>query len=136
MAGALRYYNYVSDNGTSYGIRRDRTNSNATAGTGEPLFPVLASGESIGGGRPAGTRLRYANAFNRALPAQKRRFAVGNRAAFAALGTAASPTIVAEGYPGDNDVAGATDTWIVTSLVGERRRGIPNTTTTGSGLTN
>jgi hypothetical protein len=135
MAGALRYFEYRSDNGNDYGVRLDRTNSNAVVtGTNTPLF--ASPGATVSGRAPQGLKLRYANAFSADKPNIRRSFPVGNLEAYTALATTANPRLTTESYPGPDDTPGSQETWIVSSLVGEKLLGIPNTLTVGSGLVN
>jgi hypothetical protein len=137
MAGALRYFRYDSDDGKEYGLRLDRTNSISTVTVGgQPVFPTLQGGAPIGLTAPRGLSPRYANAFNKDNPRQKRRFPIGNIVAYQQLAGQTNPSITGEDYPGDDDTPGTQQIWIVTSLVGEKRIGIPNSTTLGGGLTN
>jgi hypothetical protein len=135
MAGALRYFRYDSDDTNEYGVRLDRTNSTATVKNGgQPVFPTLAAGAPIGKTAPKGMKLRYANSYSKDNPKIKRKFYIGNVVAFNALAGQVNPTIVTEDYPGEDNTVGVAQDWIVTSLVGEKRTGIPNSTVVGGGL--
>jgi hypothetical protein len=79
-------------------------------------------------------KLRYANSYSKDNPKIKRKFYIGSVVAFNALAGQVNPTIVTEDYPGEDNTAGVPQDWIVTSLVGEKRTGIPNTTVLGGGL--
>lgn len=134
MAGALRYYDYRSDSYAGvFGIRLDRTNGLATVlETGTRI--CLDKTPQFAGQSPADFRPRIANTFNEGNPRQKRRFVVGNPAAYAELGFSIDSVILAEGYPGDNDAAGAVDRWRVTSLTGEHSGQLPYGNVTSSSL--
>jgi hypothetical protein len=134
MAGALRFFRYDSDDGTEYGVRLDRSNSTCTVTVGgQPVFPTLQGGAPIGKAAPKGLSLRYANVFSKDNPLIKRKLYIGNIVAYNALAQQANPTITGEDYPGQDDTAGVAQVWIVTSLVGEKRLRIPNSTIASSG---
>lgn len=135
MAGALRYFRYDSDDTKEYGVRLDRTNSTATVKVGgQPVFPTLAGGAPIGATAPKGMKLRYANAYSKDNPKIKRKMYIGNVVAYNTLASQVNPTILTEDYPGEDNTAGVQQEWVVTSLVGEKRTGIPNSTVLGGGL--
>jgi hypothetical protein len=137
MAGALRFFRYDSDDGKEYGFRLDRTNSVATVTVGgQPVFPTLAGGAPIGLTAPRGLSPRYANTYSKDDPSRRRKFPIGNIPAYQQLAGQVNPTITAEGFPGDDDTPGTSEVWIVSSLVGEKRVGIPNSTVLGGGLQN
>lgn len=137
MAGALRFFSYDSDDNNTYGLRLDRSNSVATVTNGgQSVFPALPPSGGVGLTAPRGLTPRYANTYSADDPNRKRRFPIGNKVAYAQLASQVNPRITAEGFPGNDDTPGSSEIWIVSSLVGERRVGIPNTTTVGGGLTN
>lgn len=132
MAGSLTWRQYSSDNGAVYSVRVDKSNASATVsgGTGA-LMPVRTVNSA---GAPQALKKRYANTFNRANPLQKRRFYIGTTANFLAASNAGA-TITAEDYPVAQGAAGVAQTWVVTSVRGERANLPPAFGASDSGLT-
>lgn len=109
MSGSLRTFTYTLDGGVNANVLVDESNAKGVATPGGALFPAVASANPE---LPRGTRMRYVNAFNVALPVQKRRFWVATAATLALMATGA--VILADGV-----------SWRVTSSRGERRRILP-----------
>jgi len=122
MSGSITTRQYTSDNGATYSIRCDESNANATASAGgitsPPLLPIRTTNQPF---PPVGLKPRYVNAYNSANPAQRRRFKYSTSAQTVVLADGA--TISCEDYPaGGGNLPGVTQTWIVTSPVGEKSR--------------
>jgi hypothetical protein len=130
MAGSLIYRDYTSDSGVIYAVKLDESNSEATIG-GTVLVPARAAAGAVQ--KPAGLKLRYANAYNQDNPSQKRRFYLGT-AAVATAAAAAGATISAEDYPGADAAAGVAQTWVITSLRGEKAVKVPAVAAPDTGL--
>lgn len=86
MAGSRRDFSYTSDDGTTkYALNLDESNSkgvlSAPDGTA-PLNLFLAAVAPFPGRPPSGFKARYLNAYNKANPLEKRKFYVGNPAAY------------------------------------------------------
>jgi hypothetical protein len=132
MAGSLTWRQYTSDSGVAYSIKIDESNGNGTVGTtAGALCPIRTANSAI---PPAGLKPRYVNAYNQAVPLQKRRFIIGTAAASAALALPGA-TITASATAGPGDAAGATVTWVVTSVRGEKSRQAPAFAAPDTGLT-
>jgi hypothetical protein len=132
MAGSFTWRQYTSDSGVAYSIKIDESNANGTVGTtAGALCPARTANLPLA---PCGLKGRYVNTYNQASPSQKRRFTVGSLTALTAL-SAAGATITASAAPGAGDTAGATVTWVVTSIRGERLRVAPAFGATDTGLT-
>ncbi len=83
---------------------------------------------------PQGFKLRYCLAYNKANPLERRKFIIGSPlAALAAVGNGS--TIAAEDYPGSNDAAGVSKTWVITSYRGEKVNKVPAFDAPDTGLT-
>ncbi len=132
MAGSITWRAYTGDNGTSYSIRCDKSNASGTVtgGTGA-LLPVRTANAPV---IPQGLRKRYANTYNRANPAEKRRFYIGTSVNYIAA-SAAGATITAEDFAGAGDTAGVSQTWVITSLRGEKAVIPPSFSATDTGET-
>lgn len=122
MSGSLTTRQYTADNGATYSIRCDESNANATASAGgttsPPLLPIRIANQPY---PPAGLKPRYVNAYNSANPNQRRRFKYSTSAQTVLLADGA--IISCEDYPNAGATgAGVTQTWIVTSPVGEKSR--------------
>lgn len=136
MSGSMTYRQYTGENGTAYSIKCDESNANAVATNGAgiasaALLPVRTANLPL---PPCGLKPRYANCYNSANPLQKRRFKFSTAAASVIISDGA--TISAEDYPaGGGNAPGTTQTWIVTSVRGEKSRKAPSFTSADTGLT-
>ena len=132
----MTYRGYTSDSGAVYSIKCDESNANATATGGSGtvssvLLPVRVANAPL---PPCGLKSRYANCYNQANPNQKRRFKFSTAAA--AVITSSGATISAEDYPaGGGNAPGVTQTWVVTSVRGEKTRQAPPFSAPDTGLT-
>lgn len=86
MAGSKRDFSYTSDDGTTkYALNLDESNSkgvlSAPDGT-SPLNLFLTAVAPFPIRPPQGFKARYLNTYNRANPVEKRKFYVGNPAAY------------------------------------------------------
>jgi hypothetical protein len=132
MSGSLTWRQYTTDAGIAYSIKIDESNANGTVGTAAgALCPVRTANLPL---PPCGFKGRYVNTYNQALPVQKRRFLIGSLSALSALALPGS-TIVASANAGPGDTAGATATWVVSSIRGERLRLAPAFGAPDTGLT-
>jgi hypothetical protein len=121
MAGSRRDFSYTSDDGsTKYALNLDESNSkgilSAPDGTAPlPLFAIAAA--PFPGRPPSGFKARYLNAYNKDKPVEKRKFYVGNPAAYnyAKL----NPSIVKAERVGP-DSTPTLITWVVKSARPER----------------
>lgn len=132
MAGSLTYRNYTADDGQSYAVRVDESNSNATVsgGTGALLPLRTANVPPI----PKTLKMRYFLARDTVNPNLKRKFFCGT-SANAIAGLAVGSTITAEDYPGEGGGAGSARTFTITAYRGEKRNIIPGIAATDTGLT-
>lgn len=136
MSGSMTYRAYSDDRGTLYSIKCDESNANAIATSGAgiasaALLQVRVANSPL---PPTGLKPRYANTYNSANPTQKRRFKFSTAAATVILSDGA--TIAAEDYPaGGGNAPGTTQTWVVTSVRGEKSRKAPSYTSSDTGLT-
>lgn len=123
MSGSITWRQYTNDAGTSYSIKVDESNANAIATNGGgassvALLPIRTTNLPL---PPCGLKPRYANCYNQANPNQKRRFKFSSAASPIVLSDGA--TISAEDYPaGGGNAPGATQTWVVSSVRGEKSR--------------
>jgi hypothetical protein len=133
MSGSMTWRAYTGDDNTVYSIKIDESNARAAiaGGTAAPLCPVRTANSPV---LPCGTRKRYVNTYNSALPTQRRKFYIGDPTLVATI-SAPGTTITAENYPGAGDTAGTNVTWVVSSYRGEKRRIPPAYTATDTGLT-
>jgi hypothetical protein len=132
MAGSLTWRQYTTDAGVSYSIRIDESNANAAlvGGTAGAIMSIRTANLPL---IPVGIKKRYVNAYNSALPAQKRKFYIGSAAVASTL--VSGSTLSAEAYPGTVDTAGTAVTWIITSYRGEKSRFAPAFSAADTGLT-
>jgi hypothetical protein len=132
----MTHRTYTSDNGTVYSLKCDESNANAIATNGAgiasaALLPVRTANSPY---PPCGMKPRYANCYNSANINQKRRFKFTTAAAVVLASDGA--TISAEDYPaGGGNAPGVVQTWIVTSIRGEKSRKSPAITAADTGLT-
>ena len=133
MAGSKSWRLYTADNGSSYSVFVDESNSRAvlTGGAGQTLLPARLSNFPL---PPKGLQKRYVNTYNITLPTQKRRFFIGTPE-LTALALAVGATITAETYPGVDDTLGETTTWVITSYRGEKSQTAPGFAIPDTGLT-
>lgn len=113
MAGSLRGFDYVSDDGEVYRIFRDESNTEAlNAGAGAPIATASL---------PDKYEPRYALLYQVSNPQIKRKVAVLTPETFAAIlgGTDYSLAVV----------GAAAQNFRVSSLIGERRLGLVSTDT-------
>lgn len=86
MAGSRRDFSYTSDDGnTKYALNLDESNSKGILSAPDGTLPLnlfLAATAPFPGRPPAGFKARYLNAYNRTNPTEKRKFYVGNLAAY------------------------------------------------------
>lgn len=132
MAGSLTYREYTSDAGVKYSIKVDKSNADAVPGSGlaQSLCVERAANDPP---LPSGLSKRYILCYAVPDPLIKRKFYVGNPGVIPAL-IAPGATINATEYPGLNDVAGTSVSWIVTAYRGEKSRNIPAFTAPDTGL--
>jgi hypothetical protein len=133
MSGSLTYRAYTSDTGIVYSVKVDESNSEArvVGGAANDVMPArTVNAPAV----PSGLKKRYVNTFNSALPAQRRRFYIGNLAAFAQA-TAAGAQLTTNEFSGAGNTTSATVTWNVSSFSGEKSRVIPAIAATDTGLT-
>jgi hypothetical protein len=105
-------FNYTTDDGSNYTVRRKTSSGQATNGSS-----TLLSIATIGIGRiPKTISTRYVTTTLATDPNLKKRFTVGTRATFAALRTA--------GAISETDQFGATLQWNVNGFYGERERSV------------
>jgi hypothetical protein len=133
MSGSLVYRQYTDDAGVVYTIRIDESNSEATV-TGASGNLCLVRGTSSPKLPKSDIKPRYVNCYNAALPTQKRKFIIGDATKIGAV-LAVGAVILGEGYPGTNDTAGGTVTWVITSYRGEQRNIVPGVAGGDTGLT-
>lgn len=118
-----------------YSLKVDESNANAIATNGAgiasaALLPVRTANSPY---PPCGMKPRYANCYNSANPLQKRRFKFTTAAATVLSSDGA--TISAEDYPaGGGNAPGTVQTWVVTSIRGEKSRKSPAITSADTGL--
>jgi hypothetical protein len=118
MSGSLTWRTYTGDNGTSYSVFRDESNSESVPSTGTAtLLSPFAAGNQ---GLSSLIKPRYVNAQLSTNPAIRKRFIVGTIAAFGTI--TAGTTITENSTP--------PLVWNVTGKVGERQR-IPTSVDTG-----
>lgn len=118
MSGSIKAFTYECDDGTLYGVRRDESASEATAGGITLYAPYVAGRASIA----TGVRERYVNTVLSTDSNIKRVFKIGRAEVFAAL-TNGSQIIEASGGLANGG------TYSVTSKVGERARFLTATDT-------
>lgn len=111
MTGSRKAFAYESDNGVSYGVLRDESKSEATAG-GVTLFAPFTNGLA---NIPTGVSARYVRAVLSTDSNIRRQFEVGRADVFAALSPGSQIVEAAGGLA-------AGGTYIVTTKVGERAR--------------
>lgn len=133
MAGSLLYFEYEADDGTSYAVKVDKSNANAVINPGNETLMSTRSTPNIKG-LPRGLKMRYVLAYQQDKPEIRRKFWVGNTLAVVGILTPGT-TIQTEAYPGANDVAGVTKTWVITAFRGEKTPIIPAVTAPDTGLT-
>jgi hypothetical protein len=133
MSGSLTYRAYTSDTGAVYSVKLDESNSEGrvVGGAANDLVPIRTTNAPA---LPSGVKKRYVNTFNSALPAQRRRFYVGNLAAFAQA-TAPGAQITTNEFSGAGNTTSTTVTWNVSSFSGEKSRVVPAFGATDTGLT-
>jgi hypothetical protein len=117
MAGSKAWFDYVSDNGTTYAIEQDE--SNAVAAGMTPL--TSAASPKV----PSGMQPRYVNVLH-AASGSRRRQVVGSTAADLWTGVATSVTLKNYAHATAEAVAFA-----VTSKIGEKQTRLPNVADTG-----
>jgi hypothetical protein len=83
---------------------------------------------------PRGVTKRYVLCYNRAIPAMKRKFWVGDSLNIPQL-LLPGATITGEDYPGSGDTAGVNQTWVVTAYRGEKVSVVPAFDSPDTGLT-
>jgi hypothetical protein len=134
MAGSKTWRQYIADDGTSYSVNIDESNSNATiggAGGNVVLMPIRTANY---GSAPCGLKKRYVNAYSNDNPLIRRKFYIGTPAGQLAA-AAPGAQITAESYPGIAGQAAATSIWTITSLRGEKTRKAPGFGSPDTGLT-
>jgi hypothetical protein len=119
MTGSKRFFNYATDAAVVTAVELDESNSKAVGTPGGALFPAVFAPAPI---IPTGLKKRYVNAFNTALPAQKRRFFVGTLTAYNLISGGGTIAVT--------DPVTGNSTWQVTSSRGEKGR-IPYVGDTG-----
>jgi hypothetical protein len=136
MSGSMTYRGYTADGGAVYSIKCDESNANAIATNGAGtssgvLLPIRTVNSPL---PPCGLKPRYANCYNSANPNQKRRFKFSTAAAVVV--TSEGATISAEDYPaGGGNTPGVAQTWVVSSIRGEKSRKAPAFNAVDTGLT-
>jgi hypothetical protein len=132
MAGSLFWFQYTTDAGLKYVVLVDKSNSLAkTTGGLQLMDPYATAGLArLVIGR---TKLRVVYGTNAANSAQKRRFIVGNPAAYAELAKGGA-TLKTEDYPVGGGAAGAQQTWNITATRAEKIKLAPPITVADSGL--
>lgn len=136
MSGSMTFRTYASDGGIVYSLKCDESNANAiaTSGSGTASSALLPTRTANSPLPPVGLKPRYANCYNSTSPNQKRRFKF--TAAASAVLASDGATISAEDYPaGGGNAPGTTQTWVVTSVRGEKSRKTPAITAVDTGLT-
>jgi hypothetical protein len=136
MSGSMTHRTYTSDSGVVYSVKVDESNANAIAtnGAGVSSSALLPARTVNSPYPPCGMKPRYANCYNSANPNQKRRFKFTTAAAVVLASDGA--TISAEDYPaGGGNAPGTVQTWVVTSIRGEKSRKAPSITSVDTGLT-
>lgn len=134
MAGSLFWYEYNTDAGLKYVVLVDKSNALAKTTAGLQLMPTYATAglSRLVIGR---AKLRVAYGTNAANAAEKRRFIVGNLAAYAELAKGGA-TIKTEDYPVGGGGAGVVQTFNITAVRPEKLKLAPPITVTDTGLTN
>lgn len=113
MSGSFRAFNYLDDEGQTWLVKLDESNSKGVA-QGGILFPSAVSAAPQ---LPRGLRMRYFNCVNTANPLQKRQLKCGSPTIFngSPVGTQVG-TPAGDGHPAI--------TWQIVSKRGERVSGI------------
>jgi len=132
MAGSLFWFQYTTDSGLSYVVLCDKSNALAKTKGGLQLMATYATAglTRLIIGR---IKLRVVYATNGANVNEKRKFIVGNPAAYAELAKGGG-TITAEDYPVGGGGAGVSQTYFVTAVRPEKMRLAPATTVADTGL--
>jgi hypothetical protein len=132
MAGSLVYRQYTSDSGQPYAMRCDESNARAavTSNSNALSRNLTANVPQL----PRGVTKRYVLCYNRAVPAMKRKFWVGDVLNIPQL-LLPGATITGEDYPGAADTAGVNQTWVVTAYRGEKVTVVPAFDAPDTGLT-
>lgn len=126
MAGSKRDFSYETNKGIKYAVNLDESNSkgicSAPDGT-NPLPLFNAATAPFPGRAPQGFKLRYCNTYNQANPKEKRKFYIGNPAAYNYLDENAAVIKAERVGP---DTTPAVVTWVVKSARPERRGQTPD----------
>ena len=109
MSGSLFWYDYSADNGTNYAVLVDKSNAIALCNA----LPLMIVRTANNAGIPKVIKMRYVNAYLSSNPLVRRRFWVGNKAAFTAAAASGATIVATEG------------TYVISSLRGEKTRQIP-----------
>ena len=109
MSGSMFWQDYNADNNITYAVYCDKSNGLALCATLQLMITRTSNNPPI----PKTIKQRYANAYLQSNPVIKRRFPMGNKAAFAAAQAPGATIVSTEG------------TWIITSTRGEKSRTVP-----------
>jgi hypothetical protein len=119
MAGSLKYFKYVDDQGAAFSINIDESNAEATVGG----VPLCVSRTASHPRRPMGHKMRYALAFCNGTPNIRRRFWVGNPLAIPQI--LASAAFLAQAGTNNNNTAQTAVPWTITRYKGEQVSPVP-----------
>ena len=134
MAGSLFWFQYQTDALVNYVVLVDKSNSLAkTAGGLTLMTPYSVAGLQRLVINKA--KLRVAYGTNAANTNEKRKFIVGNPAAYAELAKGGG-IVKTEDYPSGGDGAGVTQTYNITAVRAEKLKLAPPTTVVDTGLIN
>jgi hypothetical protein len=119
MAGSRTWRRYISDMGRDFKIEADKSAADGTLSTSNVrlLLPSAANRPVL----PCGLSPRYFYAYDRASPARKRKFIVGETQYFT------ESLLDGNGYilTRDDATSGGSVLWLITGYVGETYRNMP-----------